>query len=183
LDLTIIGKLLTEPLKLGIRDFLRSEAAAATEEGAKAVGGKGVQAGAAELGKAADAGEKAAQEAARAAELAGKPKPRAEVPAEAPRVSITPRKLQHEFKHAPDFGITGNWNKANGTLFEQALKDHVAKAPHRIKGTYRRTIPVTHYFDPATNLWVAVDEAGEIVAAWRLSAEQLLSLLKRGNVQ
>jgi hypothetical protein len=81
LDLTLAGKLLTEPLKLGIRDFLRSEAAAATEEGAKAVGGKGVQAGAAELGKAADAGEKAAQEAARAAEMAGKPKPKVNISA------------------------------------------------------------------------------------------------------
>jgi hypothetical protein len=105
LDLTIVGKLLTEPLKLGVRDFLRSEAAAATEEGAKAVGGKGVQAGAAELGKAADAGEKAAQEAARAAELAGKPKPRVELPEKLPKQPQPPktRRLFDEHHPIPKF--------------------------------------------------------------------------------
>lgn len=30
-----------------------------------------------------------------------------------PGLSTTTSKLQHAFKHADDFGVTGNWNKAN----------------------------------------------------------------------
>jgi hypothetical protein len=100
-------------------------------------------------------------------------------------VKIDPRKLQHTFsKHAPDFGILGGWNQANAILVEQAIKDHVADpAVQQIVGTYRGVIAVTHYYHPATDLWVAVDTADHFVAGWKLSAAQRSYLLGSGNVQ
>ena len=97
--------------------------------------------------------------------------------------NFSPRKLQHEYKHAPDFGITGNWNSTNRALFIKALEDHIQNAPVQIQGTYRGTIPVTHYYDPNTEKWVAVDLNNDFVAAWKLSNAQRDNLLNGGNVQ
>jgi hypothetical protein len=52
-----------------------------------------------------------------------------------------------------------------------------------VPGTYRGSIPVSHFFDPATNLWAAFDENATFVAGWRLSPEQALYLGETGNVQ
>lgn len=41
---------------------------------------------------------------------------------------IPQSKLQYEFKHAWDFGVTGNWNKANGELFTNTIKNHINKS-------------------------------------------------------
>jgi RHS repeat-associated protein len=97
--------------------------------------------------------------------------------------NINPKKLQHEYKHAPDFGVTGNWNKANAKAFAEAIQNHVRTAPQQTTGTYRGSTPVTHYFDPATRLWVAVDAANNFVAGWKLSPAQVQHLLTSGNVQ
>lgn len=100
-------------------------------------------------------------------------------------MKIDARKLQHAFaKHAQDFGITGTWNPANGKLLEQAIHHHIAKSHiQRIAGTFRGTIPVTHYFDSATGLNVMVDTTDTFVAGWILSAAQRAHLLSSGNVQ
>jgi hypothetical protein len=99
--------------------------------------------------------------------------------------SIDPRRLQHTFsKHAQDFGITGNWNKANAQLLEQAIQRHVSDpAIQRIRGTYKGTLAVTHYLDPATDLWVAVDAGGAFLAGWKLTPAQKTYLLSSGNIQ
>ena len=92
--------------------------------------------------------------------------------------------MPHEHKHAPDFGITGSWNKANRDLFIQALEEHTQNDPVQIEGTFRNTIQVTHYYDPNTQNWVAVDKNNNFVASWKLSNEQQENLLNRGgNVQ
>ncbi len=98
-------------------------------------------------------------------------------------ITFAPKNLQHEFGHAADFGVTGNWNKANAALFQQAIEGHIANAPVQISGTFRGSIPVTHYFDPATNLWAAVDNLGMFRAGWKLSPAQAKHLLTHGNVQ
>jgi hypothetical protein len=36
--------------------------------------------------------------------------------------------LQHEWKHASDFGINGKWNRANGDLYEKAIQNHINTA-------------------------------------------------------
>jgi len=92
--------------------------------------------------------------------------------------------LQHEFSsHAPDFGIDGNWNTANADLFQKAVQDHIASAPQQILGTFRGTVPVTHYFDPATRLWAAVDRSNTFVAGWKLYSSQVVHLLAKGDVR
>ena len=92
--------------------------------------------------------------------------------------------MQHEFKHAPQFGITGTWNKQNGEAFAQAIRDHINKSSIEIiEGTYRGTIRVTHYFDPTTKLNVMLDQKGNLVGAWKLTEEQFTYLRKIFNVQ
>jgi hypothetical protein len=100
-------------------------------------------------------------------------------------MNISSRKLQHTYSnHAPDFGITGPWNAANGSILEQAIRDHIANpATVQIVGTYRATIAVVHYFNASTGLWVAVDTGDEFVAGWRLSAAQRGHLMASANVQ
>lgn len=94
------------------------------------------------------------------------------------------RSLQHEFSgHASDFGVGGHWNKANADLFQQAIQDHIANAPLQISGTFRGTVSVTHYYDPATRLWVAVDRANTFVAGWKLYPSQVVDLLTKGDVK
>ncbi|MFM7858240.1 MAG: colicin D domain-containing protein, partial [Flammeovirgaceae bacterium] len=60
---------------------------------------------------------------------------------------------------------------------------HINAAPIQINGTYRGTQSVTHYFDPNTNLWAAVDSNGEFVAGWKLYPSQVADLLGNGNVR
>ena len=94
------------------------------------------------------------------------------------------RNLQHEFSsHAPDFGVTGVWNKTNADLFKRAIEDHIAEASLVISGTFRGIIPVTHYFDPVTRLWAAVDQSNIFVAGWKLYRTQAADLLTKGDVK
>lgn len=94
------------------------------------------------------------------------------------------RSLQHEFSgHAPDFGVTGNWNSVNADLFKQAIQTHIVSASLSLQGTFRGTISVTHYFDPITNLWAAVDHANIFVAGWKLYPSQVVDLLTKGDVR
>jgi Colicin D len=94
-------------------------------------------------------------------------------------------KLNHVFsKHASDFGVTGPWNQMNGALFEQALHDHINNPNvHAILGTHRGVKPVTHFYDPTTDVNVMVDAADDLDSGWRLDARQVNSLLTTGNVQ
>jgi hypothetical protein len=95
-----------------------------------------------------------------------------------------PRKVQHEFKHAADFGIHGNWNTSNRSAFQTALTRHVQNPNVReIRGTYRGIHPVIHYVEPHTRLWVATDLHGHFVAAWKLSAIQYHHLIQHHNIQ
>jgi hypothetical protein len=91
--------------------------------------------------------------------------------------NITPRQLQKKFKHASDFGVTGNQNKQALSAFEQALKDHVVRDDVvRIQGTYTRgqtPQSVYHYLDPQTGLNVMTDLNGEFISGWKLSQKQL----------
>jgi len=97
---------------------------------------------------------------------------------------FSPRNLQHEFSaHASHFGVTGPWNKDNAELFQQAVQDHIEIASQQIMGTYRGTMPVTHYYEPATRLWAAVDASNTFTAGWKLSLVQEAYLLSTGNVQ
>jgi hypothetical protein len=97
-------------------------------------------------------------------------------------VNFDPSQLQAKFKHAPDFGIPGNYNKANAQAFKDALIAHIdAPDTQIIVGTYRGN-PVTHYFNPTTGNNVIVDTAGDFVSGWHLSPIQANYVLTTGNL-
>lgn len=90
------------------------------------------------------------------------------------------RQLQHEFKHAKDFGVLGNQNNQTLADFEKAIVDHVSSPNTRvIPGTYRGK-PAVHYVDPDTGLNVFRDSLGNFWGAWKLSSGQLENVVSRG---
>lgn len=93
----------------------------------------------------------------------------------------SPGQLQSKFKHAGDFGVTGNYSKANAANFSSAMHQHINAAGTRaIQGTYRGE-SVTHYLNPSTGLNV-ISRNGEFVSGWQLSPGQLANVLKHGGL-
>lgn len=94
------------------------------------------------------------------------------------------KKLQKAFdKHGSDFGVSGNYSRANAAKLEKAIRDHVADSATKIiRGTYRRGMPVKHYVNPQTRLWVCKDAAGNFHTGWKLSPSQLRHLQRTGDV-
>jgi hypothetical protein len=94
----------------------------------------------------------------------------------------TPQQLQAKFKHAGDFGVAGNYSKANAAEFSRAIHQHVnSPAVRVIEGTYHKQ-PVIHFLDPTTGLNVMADVAGNFISGWRLSAAQLQNVLTHGGL-
>ncbi len=92
------------------------------------------------------------------------------------------KQLQAKFKHASDFGVAGDYSKANATNFSRALNQHInSSSVTKIAGTYRGN-PVTHYLDPATGLNVIVDHSGALISGWRLGPAQLQNVLTYGGL-
>jgi len=92
------------------------------------------------------------------------------------------RQLQSKFKHASDFGVSGNYSKANAAKYSEALNQHInSPGVTKIPGTYRGDA-VTHYLDPATGLNVIVDPSGAFVSGWKLGPEQLKNVLSHGGL-
>jgi len=53
-------------------------------------------------------------------------------------IKISPQTLQKKFKHASEFGVSGNYSPVNAAKFQQAIKKHVADSTTKvIRGTYR----------------------------------------------
>src|SRR5690606_5672679 len=68
--------------------------------------------------------------------------------------------LQHAFKHAADFGVSGNPSNKTLAEFSSAIQRHVdSSSTVAIQGTYRGA-EVTHFVDPGTGLNVMKDEIG-----------------------
>lgn len=98
-------------------------------------------------------------------------------------LNVTQRSLQHMFsRHAGDFGVTSNWNKAMSSQFEGILRSHI-DGISPIQGTYRGTQPALHYFDPNTSLNVMTDMSGNLLGGWKLSPDQIRYLLSTGAVK
>lgn len=80
-------------------------------------------------------------------------------------IQISKRQLKKKFKHAADFGISGNYTQT-APAFESAIKAHVMNPEvQEIAGSYRGQL-VTHYFDFVTNLNVIMDTAGNFGSGW-----------------
>ncbi|ENZ0174863.1 colicin D domain-containing protein [Providencia rettgeri] len=98
-------------------------------------------------------------------------------------INSSQKQLQKKFKHAEDFGYTGNSSKKGLEDFSKIIQDHVdAKSTQQIKGTYRWNQEVYHYFDPKTKLNVMTDLDNNFISGWKLSDIQASDLLEKGNV-
>ena len=92
------------------------------------------------------------------------------------------KQLQAKFKHAEDFGVSGNYSKANAAKFESAITQHInSSGTQIIQGTYRGET-VTHCLNPSTGLNVILKPSGEFLSGWRLGADQLANVLRSGSL-
>jgi len=97
-------------------------------------------------------------------------------------LNATTKQLQTKFKHAVDFGIKGNWNKAAAGKFSAAINQHVNAASTKIiQGSYRGN-SVTHYLNSKTGLNVISSKSGQFISGWKLNANQLGNVLKHGRL-
>jgi len=98
-------------------------------------------------------------------------------------VCITnPHQLQKKFKHAIDFGVSGNQNKATLAAFKTAIQGHVTSlGTTLVSGTYRGN-PVNIFVDPLSKLAVLTDRTGNFISGWKLNQAQLFNVLNRGSL-
>lgn len=83
------------------------------------------------------------------------------------QIAFNKGQLQHAYKHAGDFGVVGNANKAKLVEFEVAVQKHIAAPGAKlIEGTYRGN-PATHFVDPNTGLNVIRDSSGNFLSGWK----------------
>ena len=89
-----------------------------------------------------------------------------------PKTQFTNQKLQHEFKHAGDFGVVGNWNKVKASEYQQAIQNHINSATNIYISKYRDT-DVYVYYNDNTHVAAYVDFHGSYVGGWKLSSSQI----------
>jgi hypothetical protein len=110
------------------------------------------------------------------------PEKRQEAEASARSIRFPAKQLQKKFKHALNFGVTGDYNPENAKAFERALLAHARdETTQLIVGTYRSK-PVTHFFNPGSHLNVIRDATGDFETGWRLNPEQERHLLENGSL-
>ncbi|MGN7457400.1 polymorphic toxin-type HINT domain-containing protein [Paenibacillus pasadenensis] len=98
-----------------------------------------------------------------------------------PVTSFTTQKLQHEWKHAKDFGINGNSNKAGWASYQQAIEKHIQGASNVWKSKYRGN-DVYVYYDKNTGLGAYTDLNGNYVGGWKFSDAQVEFHKNNGQV-
>lgn len=97
-------------------------------------------------------------------------------------ISYTRSQLQHAFKHAEDFGVTGNATNRTLAQFQAAIDGHLAASSTKvIKGAYRGR-SVTHHVNPQTGLNVMQDESGRFLSGWKLSKDQFRHVMTSGRL-
>ena len=94
----------------------------------------------------------------------------------------TAKQLQKKFKHAGDFGVSGNYNPANAQKFNQAIQKHLnSSGTKEISGTYRGN-SVTFHTNPNSGLTVIQNPNGGFLSGWKLNPQQLQHVLKDGKL-
>jgi RHS repeat-associated protein len=98
-----------------------------------------------------------------------------------PNTTFTTSKLQHEFKHAKDFGISGNWNKTVGEAYQKAIQNHIDTASDVYQSLYRGQ-DVYVYINKSTGLGVYTDLAGNYIGGWKFTSEQMNYHITNGTI-
>lgn len=98
-------------------------------------------------------------------------------------IKISSKQAQKKYKHAEDFGLPNNYNKKNAKLFVEAIEKHVKdKGTDVIKGTYQKTIKVTHYYNEKTKINVMKGLDDNFISGYSLDEKQIDFLLRTGNI-
>src|SRR5210317_1098115 len=94
--------------------------------------------------------------------------------------TIDNKQIQKKYKHAPDFGISGNYNHKNAQLFKDKIIEHMKDPSTQIiEGTFKKT-EVTHYFNPETGLNVFFNrDNNKFISGWLLKDDQLDNMVNR----
>jgi len=97
-------------------------------------------------------------------------------------LNTTAKQLQKKFKHAIDFGITGNYNTANAAKYSAAINQHInASGTQVIQGVYRNANnPVTFYLNPTSGLNVLTTRSGQFISGAKLNSNQIKDILTKG---
>ena len=92
---------------------------------------------------------------------------------ESKNIEITTKKLQHEFKHAKDFGLEDKiWNSIAKLKYEKAIKDHIDGATDIFKSKYRGDEVFVH-FNKKTGVGTYTDMNGNYVGGWKFNKKQI----------
>jgi len=95
-------------------------------------------------------------------------------------LNTTAKQLQKKFKHAVDFGVTGNYNTVNAAKYSAAINQHINSPGIKIiQGMYRNQSAI-HYLNPETGLNVILHSNGQFWSGWKLGTQQLQTVLKNG---
>lgn len=97
-------------------------------------------------------------------------------------LGMTARQLQSKFKHAVDFGVVGNYSKANAANFSSAINQFINSEGVQVINVTYRGAPVTHYLNPITRLNVISSPTGQFISGWKLNAQQLKNVITRGSL-
>jgi hypothetical protein len=95
--------------------------------------------------------------------------------------TIENKQIQKKFKHAPDFGVLGNYTPENAPLFKDKIIQHMKNPSTKIlEGTFKTT-EVTHYLDPKTGLNAMFNnETNKFISGWKLTDKQFKNIQDRG---
>ena len=89
-----------------------------------------------------------------------------------PETRFKTEKLQHEFKHAGDFGIKENWSASAGAQYKQAIQSHINSATDIFKSSYRGA-DVYVYYNNVTGIGTYTDLSGNYIGGWKFSENQV----------
>lgn len=95
--------------------------------------------------------------------------------------TIENRQIQKKYKHASDFGISGNFNQKNAQLFKDKIIKHMKEPSTQIiEGTFKK-MEVTDYFNPETGLNVFFNrDNNKFISGRLLKDDQLDNMVNRG---
>lgn len=91
--------------------------------------------------------------------------------------SASPSQLQSKFKHAVDFGISGNYNLITRQQYEVALRNHVNEASTIYLSTYHGD---RVFVFMGNGRLVYTDLAGNFISGWKYTSDQYLYHLNNG---
>ncbi|WP_053360927.1 SAR2788 family putative toxin [Bacillus sp. FJAT-27251] len=96
-------------------------------------------------------------------------------------VTFKATQLQKKFNHAIDFGVKGNYSKANATKFETALRNHVSSSTHvyKTKHSGQSGHVIMHL---KGNNAVFFKESGEFITGYKLASHQKDSFIRIGEL-